>query len=706
MKRLAMLIALVAGCHGKPCATSSECGNGEVCAAAHCSALSCDQMWYATDPTTGQCTPLSGCVDPSTVANWAPCSDPCAGMSENQCLADQRCQATYTTSGGTGSCGPGALCTQPTDTFRACAPIAAPADPCTRLDDGQCASDSRCELSPTPTGSGCLCAASPDGGACDCPPPPPVQNACHLKFCGELSESQCKARPDCSTTPPVAFAQGGGGTTMGGVPTPAPAPTPKAEPFQGCFSFGGCIGADEKGCRAQRFCRPEYDDHGNFASCGNQDFTRHCGSAADCNPGERCNPSGACVIQGCAGENEAECSADPTCEPVYALQCSPYATSGGGGFCGGGVPDSRTGTVSTNEAPAPGSCTCEPSFAGCEPHGPGCDPGKSVLVRDPAILDDPFWAFDRVLAAVTGAGANDVADAWLPTLGVDTVVDGKTASGRPGAAAFIAALPHGSDGKIDASKIGLVPTSLSNRLDLADGQSCGEARITYALSTGATDRRHRMTIIVELRQPYDNAGCRPTARSWVALSSLDGAALQAALQAIYTPLLTPANLKQIRTNEFLVGPQDFSQPTAVWELREFHVGTDARLHQALLPLQIDQTAASDASFVTWAQANRTGLTNGTVTFPAQYRVPTATEDGAQIGVADPSLTALVNQQTCAGCHTTSTNSAFAHVAERRNPAWRAEISQFLESQLRIRAAHVLNVAFDRTNAVLDVRPMH
>src|SRR5262249_44290856 len=159
-----------------------------------------------------------------------------------------------------------------------------------------------------------------------------------------------------------------------------------------------------------------------------------------------------------------------------------------------------------------------------------------------------------------------------------------------------------------------------------DGQSCGEARITYALTTGASDRRHRMTVIVELRQPYDNAGCRPTAKSWVALSSLDGAALQAALQAIYTPLITPANLKQIRTNEFLVGPQDFSQPTAVWELREFHLGTDARLHQVLLPLQIDQTAANDTNFVTWAQANRTGLTNGTVTFPTQFQVPTATED--------------------------------------------------------------------------------
>src|SRR5689334_7840435 len=101
MKRLALLIALVAGCSGKPCATTSECGSGEVCAAAHCAALSCDTIWYATDPATGLCTPLSGCVDPSSVAGWAPCSDPCAGLGENACLKDQRCQATYASSDGT-----------------------------------------------------------------------------------------------------------------------------------------------------------------------------------------------------------------------------------------------------------------------------------------------------------------------------------------------------------------------------------------------------------------------------------------------------------------------------------------------------------------------------------------------------------------------------------------------------------------------------
>jgi hypothetical protein len=312
-----------------------------------------------------------------------------------------------------------------------------------------------------------------------------------------------------------------------------------------------------------------------------------------------------------------------------------------------------------------------------------------------------------VLGLVSGADASVVADGWLAQLGTTATVGGQTSTARTGAAQFIASLPRRADGMIDAAQLGLVPTSLSNRLDLADGTSCGEARITYALSVGVADRRHRMTVIVELRQPDDGAGCRNVAATWIGLTQLDGAALQSALQAIYTPLLTPANLKQVRTNEFLVGPQDPSQPPSAWELREFHLGTDARLHQSLLPLQVDPTAvASSADFLTWAQANSDGLKRGTVTFPSQYQIPTGSEDGTQVTLSDPVLSSLVNASTCAGCHTTATNSAFAHVAERFGGTGRAEISQFLEGELLKRARHRGLVASGAANAVLDVRPMH
>jgi hypothetical protein len=329
------------------------------------------------------------------------------------------------------------------------------------------------------------------------------------------------------------------------------------------------------------------------------------------------------------------------------------------------------------------------------------------MVRDPAILDDPFWSLPRVLAAVSGADASAVADAWLAQLGTTASVDGKTSTARPGAAQYLASLPHRSDGLLDATQLGFVPTSLSNRLDLADGESCGEARITYALAVGATDRRHRMTIIVELRQPDDGAHCRNVAQSWLALGTLDGAALQAALQAIYTPLVTPANLKQVRTNEFLVGPQLPTQPPAAWELREFHLGADARLHQVLLPLQVDPAAVQGSTdFLAWVQTNSYDLKRGAVTFPTQYQVPNGSEDGSRVALADVAIGDVVNQSTCAGCHTTATNSAFAHVAERFAGTGRAEISQFLEGELLKRATHLALVGAGAIAAPLAARPLH
>ncbi len=728
MKRLTLLIALVAGCSGKPCAVTSECGSGEACVAAHCAALSCSDTTFVVDPSTGACTPVSGCVDHSAVDGWKSCSDPCAGLGESACKQQPSCQATYTTDGQPFGCGDAISCSAP-GTFRSCRAVPQLINPCKSLDATACSADGRCELQAI-GGTACGC---PPGAVCNCPTPP-AGPTCGLKSCTELSGDSCEARPDCTTTPqlggagsggpgggpqPVASGTAGSGTTGSGTTgsgtTGSGTTQPQLDPIAlACSSLGNCFNVGERDCLMQRACRPLYLSDGSFSSCTSQDFTRYCGSAADCNTGERCNANGVCVTAGCGGENEAECNADRHCEPIYALQCSPYANGGGpagGDFCGPGGGTGGTGGGAPplpNEAPAPPTnCSCEPTFSGCQAHGGGCDPGRSVMVRDPAILDDPFWALPRVLAAVTGADASVVADGWLAQLGTATTIDGKASAARPGAAQFIAALPRRADGVIDASQLGFVPTSLSNRIDLADGTSCGEARITYALAGGVTDRRHRMTVIVELRQPDDGARCRTTAQTWIGLSALDGAALQSALQAIYTPLLTPANLKQVRTNEFLVGPQDPTQPPAAWELREFHLGSDALLHQTLLPLQIDPAAvASSPDFLAWAQANSDGLKRGTVTFPTQYQMPTGSEDGVTVTLSDPAVSDLVNRSTCAGCHTTATNSAFAHVAERFAGTGRAEISQFLAGELQKRATHLGLVASGAADAVLDVRPMH
>jgi hypothetical protein len=736
MKRLALVVGswlvLLSGCTKTPCVTSSECGSSEQCVAAQCSALSCDSVYFAVDPATGQCTPLAPCGNSDEVRSWVPCDNPCAGKSENQCISDSRCQPAYTSNLPAGSDAPapvpcfggadaGACGGTPVPkSFAGCSPVAQLKDPCARLDAQSCAADRRCEVQNIQ----CGCLAGADAGVCDCANLPGNEPTCRRKFCGELNEQDCKDRADCTTqsSPQPVFATG--------------ATTPKDE-FFGCFErFNqGCSGLKEADCLRSSQCHAVGSscfcpanascacDGGKFLFCELSDGVRHCGGDGDCNQDERCNQDaecpapgvagintsgacvGVCVPKGCKGYGETQCNNDHHCEPVYALNCSPYSGGGGpgaGGFCGGVPPGPNEG------APFPGSCTCEPTFSSCEEVGEGCDPEKSVLIRDPAILDDPFWAFPRVLGLVTGGEPSAVSDHLLAQLGTNGTVGGKVVAPRPQAKAFLDALPRRSDGLIDAARIPLQPTSLSNRLDLSDATSCGEARITYAITVGVMDRRHRMTMIIELNQPYDNAGCRTVARTWVALSKLDGAALQAALQAIYTPLLTPANLKQIRTNEFLVGDQDFSKPAAVWELRQFQLGADARMHQVLLPLSVDPSAVGTPEFTQWALAHKGDLKKGSVTYPPQSQTPAAGEDGVQLttNTGDFELDQLVNMQTCAGCHTSATNTAFAHVAERFRGTGRAEISQFLQGELTKRALHLGAVAAGARNAVLDVRPAH
>lgn len=647
MKRLALLLVLVAGC-----------------------ARSNGALVFAVDPLTGICTPVSA-ADRDAVAGWQPCNDPCAALGERACKSDTRCQLTSRPSGNT------------------CHAVPQQIDPCKGLDAVACANDVRCGLEPI--GSGCDCAA---GVVCDCPAPPPP--TCALKPCSTVADADaCNARVDCTTSPPPP------------VPTPVAsgAAQPRSLPATACFPIEGCGGLDEQTCAKRHECVEFYDDHDDFY-CGG--FADRCMTTDDCPLGQRCDVVGQCVVEGCAGEIESECNADARCLPVYSLDCSPYANGGPvpDSFCGGtGGGGSGGGNCGGGGVPAPGPC--EPTFTRCQDSPSVVAVGKSVLVRDPAILDDPYWSLPRALTQVTGAAdASVVADAWLAQLGATTAVDGKTSAARPGAAQYFAALPHRADGLLDATQLGFVPTALSNRLDLTDTTSCGEARITYALAAGVGDRRHRMTVIVELRQPYDGARCRATAQRWVDLGKLDGAALQAALQSLYAPLLTPANLKQVRTNEFLVGPQDPTLPKAAWELREFHLGADARLHQTLLPLQIDGSVASSPDFLAWAQTASPALARGTVTFPVQYQVAIGSEDGTRIALPDTSIADLVNQSTCVGCHTTATNSAFAHVAERFGGTGGAEISQFLVGELQKRATHLANVAAGVAGAALDVRPLH
>ena len=649
-------------------------------------------------------------------------------------------------------------------TFVGCHANPLPDDPCKGLDETACKADARCVADSIGVGGGCAC---PAGAACDCPNIPASPTfECRVKTCGDYTNAKdCEAHPECTDQPTALPTAGAGG---GGAPTPVPnLPVPPqpvdggvGTPAFGCFNrFFGCNGMDEATCLRHGECHPVGTDSycppfascvssgGKFLFCEPDDGLHRCSSDADCGDGRCSNdddvcappvgapPSGPigfgaasgivpddaplppqkcpglCVPKGCPGYGEAHCVADPSCSPIYSLNCTPY-----GGGCGVGLPP-NAGAPVPGSAPICDASTCQPTFTGCTDHPlpQGVDADKTVLIREPTVVDDPAFAFPQVMSAL--AGGKDPAPlvtAWLNQLTQAQTVNGRTAQARTGATAFLSTVARRPDGLIDVGRLGFQTTSLSNRIDLAGPSNCGEARITFALSTGVKDRRHRMTVIVELKQPDDGADCQTVARKWLALGALSGAELTAALKAIYLPMLTPQGLSQLRTNEFLVGPPTSPDPmqNEPWQLREWHLGSNGLLQLAASKQAVDPEAALTPAFDTWVHANGAAVLGGSSVVPDTFLAVTSSENGHRITFQKSSpddwkVENALNQQACAGCHTTEFNTAFAHVGERFQGTGRAEISEFLRKELPKRAVNLLRAAGGLTKLErLTPKPVH
>ena len=787
MKRFGLAFALMlVGCANKPCDTTSQCGSGEVCAAAHCQAVSCSGTYYAVDPSDGTCRPLPACGNRSDVSGWKSCDDPCATQGENGCIADPRCQPAYTSNQT--SCNPtqtefapvpagvsvsGPACTG-TRVFAGCRANQLRVDPCVGLDQTTCTADSRC--TGFATGGGCDC---PPGADCNCPFTGDNGWECRLKTCGDFTTTdECKSHSECTTdNGPQPLTQTGTTTPTGPVDAGVGG---LDQPFFGCFDkgFGSCFSMDETTCLRHPECHPVggpcYCPPGATCVCGGGKFTfcepddglKRCNSSSECGADQRCNNDeqcapavgsspgqfggfgipggtpvpdglttnsdpttpacpGLCVPKGCAGDGEQRCVNDPSCDAIYNLNCSPYGGGGGdlfNGGCGGGLPPQGPNEGDTTGGaagvPAISSCApCEPSFTQCVDRAPGSviDADRSVLIRDPQVLDSPQFAFGTVMKLL--AAGQDPAvfvDNWLQQIGDTTSASGKTANARPTAGHFVNfTMPRLADGRLDLDQIGFQVTSLSNRIDLAGPNDCGEARITYALKGGITDRRHRMTIIVELKQPDDGAACATVARKWVELSNVTGSTLRGLAEAIYLPLLAPEHLGQVRTNEFLVGRQSVNMKQMPWELREWHMGYDGQLHLALSKQAIDPTVVDAVPFRVWLTQNSDLIQAQKVIIPEGFLAVTSSEDGSRINLnaqtPDDSLAEQsLNQMACAGCHTTETNSVFTHVAERFDGTGRAKISEFLRKALPTRAQNLWKISLGRMDLTqrAAVKPTH
>lgn len=740
------------GCN-KPCESTSQCGASEMCVASLCEELSCDKTIFAVNPASGVCTPLSGCYLTAEQLAWKSCAaDPCAELDENSCVSDSRCQPAYANpnveppkvsllGGGRGGdvaigaidCVGGGIVPPglPPDSTNATAP---------GVNTGETPKHPR-------TSSGCSNIDNSARVYSGCRTAPQIEPQ---KSCESLTATQCGTRRDCTTSPDS------GGKDILVPPSDTRVASPNtgidtplflgqcfsrfAQPATDCASAGtvtSCLlnpACQPIGTRC--YCPPGGKcscDGGAYMGCEPNDRLRRCSSSAECRSDERCDRDeacitprtftsapgnaepgtgscvGACVPKGCTGMGERMCNEHPECNGgSYGTVCRPKP------YCANGGEDPRVNIA----GPSGGACGCDSEFTGCGELTPVADlrTERSLLVRDPEIIDDPAFRIDTVFGKLAPAGSVDAFTAGLlKQVGASTMLsNGAQTASRNGYSLFLKDLSPDTAG-ITVRLAGLLHiTALVNRLDLAKPGTCGEARLTYALTSAYSDGNQRMTLIVELRVPDDGQGCKLVAQRWAELSLIDSASERLSrLIAIYAELLKPENVGQIRTNEFL--NRTGKEP---WELREFHLNSaTGLLEPANVAQTIDQKYAQSAELLAWVSANTAAIKDGNAVVPDKFLAASSTENGTRLQLGKTDAASLeaeksVNSLACAGCHLTETDSPFVHIGERLGkrvggtigylPVGRAVIDSFLQKELEGRAKNLRSVL----TATRSLLPVH
>jgi len=353
------------------------------------------------------------------------------------------------------------------------------------------------------------------------------------------------------------------------------------------------------------------------------------------------------------------------------------------------------------------------------------DAARSLVIVDPAVVNDPSRTFDPCTGAGTPmgkwtfgylvqqmAGSVDpsvlVRD-WLTRWQSDQTVNGDVVGKRPLVqSAILDPWPRTTPGgPLDLAKAPFRLLAIVNRIDLADDLvfgpgSAGEARFVFgAIAPPPSCVPLRFTVIVEYE--IERSGCgelRAWARQWADLGRhpLGSPAYDTALAAITEQFAragaAPSRpngsaLAQIRTNEIALA--DLSQPgESAWDMREFRLRTSGWLEPA--PVQRTPRSSADrtAALAAFVNANAPAILADRHVVPDENPPRTPFLGGharAQTGtywtgptptaIATPDLRFHFSLNTCNGCHARETGTAFTHVSPTAPPGGAAPLSGFL-----------------------------
>ncbi len=344
------------------------------------------------------------------------------------------------------------------------------------------------------------------------------------------------------------------------------------------------------------------------------------------------------------------------------------------------------------------SSTAASSYVVREPEGCYVAPSRTLLVRDPSVVDDPVrttgkgaWTFGYLMEqlAPSPEEAPDIAEAMLQSFATPQEINGFAVRARPNMRpSVLEPWPRTAAGKLDLARAPMRLLAIAHRLDLASFEQgrAGEGRFVFGV-LGQNGSSLLFTIIFEYALParYDDWGRAVHALQREAFPS-DGynRALQALAERYTLRGAVPdapngSALLRVRTNENSLGRD------GLWEMREFHLARDTgRLVPAVLQQTPDRSFKGSTLLARFIDDNQSRILAETHDLPARLD-DAPFQAGALInqldhwdapGIQNSEARYRFSLNTCDGCHGGETFTSFFHVFPR-GPGEQSLLSGFL-----------------------------
>lgn len=335
---------------------------------------------------------------------------------------------------------------------------------------------------------------------------------------------------------------------------------------------------------------------------------------------------------------------------------------------------------------------------------PTIDRGKSLIIKDLSVVNDPIrtayvyanplqgvWSFSYLMEQMKPElqTTSEFITNWLNQWSTVSSVNGFPVSTRT--IEVLNAWPKLEDGALDLEKAPFRLLSITNRLDLRNGSTAGEARFIFNMLDSAGEPT-QSTVIVEYKMPLQNGETQDSfLQAWHDLSleampseeyNLRLAELtnKVTLKNFTGIFINGSAIGQVRTNERLAE----NKP---WEMREFRLDELGNLMQTTTFRNPDDSLNQTETLDQFMLDNQTAILAGNYVVPktmlggATQAVPTTQWLNLSTSVPEE-VRHQFSLNTCSGCHSGETQTKFLQFSVRAQSEESVPSDFLLEDETR------------------------